>query len=198
MSLNFQYNKIALKELERAIKLRYAALPTIRSKESALRFEIKKQSEILNTKMHALQKAILKTEAFSGMWSEWPQNIIRIKKVHTRKEKFAGVAYPVLLDIEFTIESYALAMQSLWIAEGMQIMKTLATQQIETDILKQKIQILTAERKRTTQKLNLYEKVQIPEFEEAKRKIKRYLEDEDNLAKASQKLLKNKLEKEQQ
>lgn len=198
MSLNFQYNKIALKELERAIKLRYAALPTIRSKESALRFEIKKQSEILKIKLQELQNALLKTEAFSGIWIEWPHNILQVKKIHTRKEKFAGVAYPVLQDIDFSISTSALIMQPLWIAEGLQIMKTIATQQIETDILRQKIQILTAERKRTTQKLNLYEKVQIPEFEEAKRKIKRYLEDEDNLAKASQKLLKTKLEKEQQ
>jgi V/A-type H+-transporting ATPase subunit D len=49
-------------------------------------------------------------------------------------------------------------------------------------------------RKKTTQKVNLYEKVQIPAFEDAILKIKRYLEDEENLSKASQKILKSRFE----
>lgn len=47
-------------------------------------------------------------------------------------------------------------------------------------------------RKRTTQKVNLYEKVQIPAYEDAIRKIKRFLEDEENLAKSAQKIVKNR------
>jgi len=41
--------------------------------------------------------------------------------------------------------------------------------------------------------VNLYEKVQIPEYKEAIRKIKRFLEDDENLSKSSQKILKMKL-----
>jgi V/A-type H+-transporting ATPase subunit D len=47
-------------------------------------------------------------------------------------------------------------------------------------------------RKKTTQKVNLYEKVQIPGYEDAIRKIERYLEDEENLAKAAQKIVKKR------
>jgi V/A-type H+-transporting ATPase subunit D len=54
--------------------------------------------------------------------------------------------------------------------------------------------ILEQVRKKTTQKVNLYEKVQIPAFEEAILKIKRFLEDEENLSKAAQKILKDRLE----
>jgi V/A-type H+-transporting ATPase subunit D len=50
-------------------------------------------------------------------------------------------------------------------------------------------------RKKTTQKVNLFEKVQIPGYEEAIRKIKRYLEDEENLSKSSQKIMRARLEK---
>ena len=38
----------------------------------------------------------------------------------------------------------------------------------------------------------LYEKVQIPGYQEAIRKIKRYMEDEENLSKASQKIVKQR------
>ena len=44
-------------------------------------------------------------------------------------------------------------------------------------------------RKKTTQKVNLFEKVQIPGYEDAILKIKRYLEDEENLSKSSQKIM---------
>jgi V/A-type H+/Na+-transporting ATPase subunit D len=52
--------------------------------------------------------------------------------------------------------------------------------------------LLDHARKKTTQKVNLYEKVQIPGYEEAILKIKRFLEDEENLDKSSQKIVKNR------
>ena len=48
----------------------------------------------------------------------------------------------------------------------------------------------------TTQKVNLFEKVQIPGFQDAIRKIKRFMEDEENLSKSSQKIVKSKREAE--
>jgi V/A-type H+-transporting ATPase subunit D len=51
-------------------------------------------------------------------------------------------------------------------------------------------------RKKTTQKVNLFEKVQIPGFQDAIRKIKRFMEDEENLSKSSQKIVKSKREAE--
>ena len=56
----------------------------------------------------------------------------------------------------------------------------------------EKARILDYQRKKTTQKVNLYEKVQIPGYQEAIRKIKRYMEDEENLSKASQKIVKQR------
>jgi len=56
-----------------------------------------------------------------------------------------------------------------------------------------KTAILEYARKKTTQKVNLYEKVQIPEYRESILRIKRFLEDEENLAKSSQKILKARM-----
>jgi len=47
-------------------------------------------------------------------------------------------------------------------------------------------------RKKTTQKVNLFEKVQIPGYQDAILKIKRYMEDEENLSKSSQKIVKTR------
>jgi V/A-type H+-transporting ATPase subunit D len=52
--------------------------------------------------------------------------------------------------------------------------------------------LLDYARKKTTQKVNLYEKVQIPGYEAAIMKIKRFLEDEENLSKSSMKIVKKR------
>ena len=63
---------------------------------------------------------------------------------------------------------------------------------IESEIYLEKMRLLEFARKKTTQKVNLYEKVQIPGYKEAILKIKRFMEDEENLSKASQKIVKNR------
>ena len=63
---------------------------------------------------------------------------------------------------------------------------------IEREFSAEKLNLLEYARKKTTQKVNLFEKVQIPGYEDAIRKIKRFMEDEENLSKASQKIVKGK------
>jgi V/A-type H+-transporting ATPase subunit D len=66
---------------------------------------------------------------------------------------------------------------------------------VEREFVLAKLGLLEHARKKTTQKVNLFEKVQIPGFQEAVRKIKRFMEDEENLSKSSQKILKALQEK---
>ena len=66
---------------------------------------------------------------------------------------------------------------------------------IEFEVYNRKMELLDHARRKTTQKVNLYEKVQIPGYEDAIRKIKRFMEDEENLSKSSQKIMKSHQEK---
>jgi V/A-type H+-transporting ATPase subunit D len=45
MAIKFQYNKTSLQLLEKQLKVRVRALPTIKSKESALRMEVKRTKD---------------------------------------------------------------------------------------------------------------------------------------------------------
>ncbi|HCC31021.1 MAG TPA: V-type ATP synthase subunit D, partial [Marinilabiliales bacterium] len=45
MALKFQYNKTELQKIEKQLKQRYKALPTLKNKESALRAEVKKYKD---------------------------------------------------------------------------------------------------------------------------------------------------------
>ena len=69
-------------------------------------------------------------------------------------------------------------------------MQELSRLGIESEVYQEKSRILDFQRRKTTQKVNLYEKVQIPGYQEAIRKIKRFMEDEENLSKAASKIVK--------
>ena len=44
--IKFQYNKTSLQNLDKQLKMRVRARPTIKNKESALRSEVKKAKEV--------------------------------------------------------------------------------------------------------------------------------------------------------
>ena len=79
-----------------------------------------------------------------------------------------------------------------WFPKGIAILKSPAEIIIEKEFFQRKMLLLDYARRKTTQKVNLYEKVQIPDYQEAILKIKRFLEDEENLSKSAQKIVKKR------
>jgi len=196
MAIKFQFNKTSLNELNKQLKMRTRALPTIKNKESALRLEVQKAKEQANTLAAELEDLISSYTYMSGLWNEFEPDLIRVKDVRLSSVKIAGVNIPVLEEVLFDIRKYNLFSSPVWYADGLQILKTLANTGIKYEFYLQKMNLLDHARKKTTQKVNLYEKVQIPGYSEAIRKIKRFLEDEDNLSKSAQKIVKKRQEEE--
>jgi V/A-type H+-transporting ATPase subunit D len=193
MALKFQYNKTFLQQLNKGLKVRENALPTLVAKESALRLEVKKAREAVNAVEKQLKEEYgAQTDTFR-FWSEFPQDLVAVKGVDVDIKKIAGVKTPVLRDVNFVVERYSAFSRPAWVPSGVEALKNIARLTIAAELAKKKVEILEYARKKTTQKVNLYEKVQIPEYQEAIRKIKRFMEDEDNLSKSSQKILKAKI-----
>ena len=197
MAIKFQYNKTALQSLDKQLKVRLRALPTLQNKEAALRLEVKKAKdeaekldEKLGEKMKAYEKAM-------DLWEEFDNSLVKVDDVELSVKKIAGVKTPVLDDVKFEIAEFSVFNKPVWYLDGIDIVKQLAKIAIEREVFMRKMELLDYARKKTTQKVNLYEKVQIPGFEDAILKIKRFLEDEENLSKASQKIVKARLEKQQ-
>ena len=114
------------------------------------------------------------------------------KGCKTGNEKIAGVKTPVFEGVEFDIASFSIFSQPKWFLDGMTLVKELAAKGIEREFFARKVILLDYARKKTTQKVNLFEKVQIPGYDDAIRKIKRFLEDEENLSKSAQKIVKSR------
>lgn len=193
MAIKFQYNKTYLQQLNKELKVRVNALPTLQAKESALRLEVKKAKDEVKTADAALAKVEKELAEINRLWPEFPPGILTIADVVLDIKKIAGVKTPVFMGVKFSVNKFSLFSLPSWIPSGVDLMKRVAELRIKIEVAKKKVEILEYARKKTTQKVNLYEKVQIPEYQESILKIKRYLEDDDNLSKSSQKILKTRM-----
>ena len=192
MAVKFQYNKTSLNELGKQLKVRQRALPTLQNKESALRLEVRKAKDESERLVADLEAALQRYDYLAALWNEFEPGLIAITDVELYTKKVAGVKTPALGEIQYEIRPFNAFVKPAWFADGVAILKELSRLGIESEVYQEKARILDYQRKKTTQKVNLYEKVQIPGYQEAIRKIKRYMEDEENLSKASQKIVKGR------
>ncbi|MDR1814793.1 MAG: V-type ATP synthase subunit D [Tannerella sp.] len=189
MAIRFQYNKTSLQGLEKQLKIRERALPTIKSKENALRLEVKRTRDEMTALEEKLERDIRSYEYMTALWTEFDPSLISVRNVALSTRKIAGVVAPVLDDIAFDVKPFSLFGNPSWFYDGIDVLKKLASTGIEAEFTGLKLSMLERARRKTTQKLNLFEKVQIPGYKEAILKIKRFMEDEESLAKSSQKIM---------
>lgn len=192
MAIKFQFNKTSLNELNKQLKVRKRALPTLKNKESALRIEVKKAKQRSEELLAQLDSSLKQYEYLAALWNEFEPNLISVKDVILDTVKVAGVRTPELKEVIYEVKPFDLFAKPLWFSDGVTILKQLAQLGIESEVYTAKSKLLDYQRKKTTQKVNLYEKVQIPGYNEAILKIKRFIEDEENLSKASQKIVKTR------
>lgn len=195
MAIKFQYNKTSLQQIEKNLKMRQRTLPIIKSKETALRLEVKKSKEEADELEEKLQRQIAGYEKMYALWGEFDTSLVSLQDVELDVKKIAGVRVPVLNNISLAVKPFGLFSAPKWYFDGINLLQGLAKTAVEREFVTAKLHLLERARKKTTQKVNLFEKVQIPGFQEAVRKIKRFMEDEENLSKSSQKILKSLQEK---
>jgi V/A-type H+-transporting ATPase subunit D len=195
MSIKFQYNKTSLQQLDKQLKIRVRTLPIIKNKESALRMEVKRCKAEAQELEKRLEIQIRDYEAMFALWNEFDPTLLSVKDVRLSVKKIAGVRVPMLDNVDFEIRPFSMFNAPKWYFDGIHILKLLSGTAIEREFTIIKLKQLEHARKKTTQKVNLFEKVQIPGYQDALRKIKRFMEDEENLSKSSQKILKSQQEK---
>ena len=198
MAIKYQFNKTSLTALGKQLKVRQKALPTLKNKESALRMEVKRAKQRSDELLAELDKALSSYRNIAALWNEFTPGLIAVEDVVLETVKIAGIKTPALKEVIYKVKPFSLFSEPQWYAQGVTILKNLARIGIESEIYLEKKNRIDFARKKTTQKVNLYEKVQIPGYQEAIRKIKRYMEDEENLSKAGQKIVKTRHQQEEE
>ena len=196
MAINYQFNKTSLQALEKDLKMRQRTLPTLQSKESALRLEVKRAKDEIKALDEEVDRRIKDYDQMLALWGEFDTSLIHVDDVRMSIKKIAGVRVPILEEVVYSTKEFSIFSSPKWFADGFNQLKAIADVGIRQEFVRRKVELLDYARKKTTQKVNLFEKVQMPGYQDAIRKIKRFMEDEENLSKSSQKIVKSKREAE--
>ncbi len=189
---SIQYNKTFLLQMQGDVQERYNALPVLQSKEAALRLKVRQVTARIKELDSERDKLRQSLSGLDRLWSEFP-DVVRVEKIEFEQKKLASVNVMMIKNIVFGEEDFSLFSHPAWFLRGVEVVKEFIRLELAKINQEQILAAVDYARRKTTQKVNLYEKVQIPFFEEAIRKIKRYLEDVENLSKAGQKVIKTRI-----
>ena len=123
-------------------------------------------------------------------------NLIRIDRVERSVGNIAGVNIPVFKELSFQPITYDLNDYPLWVDQALESLRDVSRFDALISTLEQQVKLLSRELRTTSQRVNLFEKVKIPEAKENIRKIGIYLGDQQTAAVVRGKIAKNKMVKE--
>ena len=192
----FKLNKTELKKLRDALRRYERFLPTLQLKKQQLQMEILHQMNLLKKKEHLYSQKRELILSWAGILGEAPEDLkawLTPKNVITTTRNIAGVDLPVFSQVEFPLVEYDLFLMPLWMDSAIDMLKDLIILREEINVVQRGIEILKRELRITTQRVNLFEKVKIPETKEAIRVIKIFLGDQMANAVGLAKIAKNKI-----
>ncbi|MFA6688704.1 MAG: V-type ATP synthase subunit D [Sphaerochaetaceae bacterium] len=123
------------------------------------------------------------------------EHLVQIDRVVKARGNIAGVSIPVFKELTFKPIAYDLHEYPLWVDTGIASLRDVARYDALIATLEQQISLLGKELRTTSQRVNLFEKVKIPESKENIRRIGIYLGDQQTAAVVRGKIAKKKLVK---
>jgi V/A-type H+-transporting ATPase subunit D len=190
-----KFTKNELKKQKDALKRFLRYLPTLMLKKQQLQMEIRKieaQQVEFRHKRELRFQEILHWIAVFGENVAFDE-LLSVATLETEVGNIAGVDIPVFKDIRFEVASYDLFELPLWVDTAVEKVQELASLDARISILKKQAELLGEELRITSQRVNLFEKVKIPETRENIRMIQIYLGDEETAAVVRGKIAKKKL-----
>ena len=122
------------------------------------------------------------------------ENLVRPSHVECGQENIAGVTVPVFRDLRFEEILYDVADYPLWVDTAAVRLREIARLDALAKTLRRQVELLEKELRSTAQRVNLFEKVKIPEAKENIRVIGIYLGDQQTSAVVRGKIAKKKLQ----
>lgn len=119
-------------------------------------------------------------------------SILKLKEVVTEEGNIAGVPIPVFKEVQTEIKDYDLFMTPFWVDEAVVALTIQISLRAEIEVLSEQRRCISDELRATSQRVNLFEKVKIPECRENIRVIKIFLGDEQTASVARGKIAKRR------
>ena len=189
--------KNELKVQKDTLKMYRRYLPTLILKKQQLQTEIR----TIEAKAKAVRKEKLELEKGFGDWiavfseeSAFPKGIITVSNIRKGKGNIAGVDIPTYEGADFGRGDYDFYSTPLWVDIAANHIERAISLDLEAEVLDEQVRLLEAELLVTSQRVNLFEKVKIPETEKNIKKISIYLADQQVSAVVRSKISKRKID----
>ena len=186
--------KNALKAERDSLKRYQRYLPTLLLKKQQLQMEMRTlQAKVLakRDEEDALRKSIA---GWIGLYAEpieWDK-YISVKEIRQGEGNIAGVEIPLFDGVDFNVTIPDFFTTPAWLDEGIRSLQGLISLRLERRVLEKQYELLSDELRSTSQRVNLFEKVKIPEAKENIRTINIFLSDQQISGVARSKLAKGK------
>ena len=189
--------KNELKNQRDSLKRFERYLPTLQLKKQQLQMEVRQMREAiisLDVQMADVTKRSEQSIAlFGGNDAPALDSLIKVVSWNVGTRNIAGTDVPVFESIEFEDAGYDLFTTPIWFDDAIDVVKSAIELGLRKRLLEEALQLLEQELRVVTQRVNLFEKVMIPNARENIRVINIYLGDQQTAAVVRGKISKKKL-----
>jgi V/A-type H+-transporting ATPase subunit D len=192
-----KHTKNELKAQNEALSRYQRFLPMLQLKKQQLQAEIQAVDTLLDARQAAFDSAMEGLSKWSALFSEPVDlsSLLTLDGIETETGNIAGVRIPIFKSILVTRSPLDLFTTPTWLDDAQDALCSLMELRAEIDVLNDQRRLIGEELRTTSQRVNLFEKVKIPECQENIRFIKIFLGDEQTAAVARGKLAKKRSEK---
>jgi V/A-type H+-transporting ATPase subunit D len=188
--------KSELKRQRELLKRFQRYLPTLQLKKQQLQAEVRRVEMAVEELEKEQTQFRRELQSWIGLFAEdlpladW----LEVKRLEIGTQHVAGVDVPVLEQLEIAENCPNRLEQPVWVDDGLAALRRQIELGAKLEILGQQLELLEAELRTTSQRVNLFEKVKIPESKDNIRIIRIALGDEQVAGVARGKLAKKKQE----
>ena len=192
-----KYTKTEQKNQQDALKQFRRFLPTLQLKKQQLQLEVRQSVERIEANREAMTNLSRKLSALFSFFSDRSEaeffvSKVEISQVIAGTANIAGISIPVFERVDFAPLEWDLLETPWHTDECIAALKEMISLRAAGRILEKQYALLLAELVTTTQRVNLFEKVKIPECKENIRRIRIYMSDQETSAVARSKIAKKK------
>ncbi len=189
--------KNELKKQKDALKRFLHYLPTLQLKKQQLQAEILKIQKAIDDMEGEISRFRQSLEKWVEVFAENLDlaGILKVKEVAVSLGNIAGIDIPVFEKVVFEEKDYDFMKYPLWVDFGLKTVKEAVSLEQKRKILQEQLRLVKEELRVTTQRVNLFEKVKIPQTNENIRKIRIYLGDLQTASVVRGKIAKAKIQR---
>jgi V/A-type H+/Na+-transporting ATPase subunit D len=188
-------NKTVLKQQRDQLAMFQRFLPSLDLKRQQLVADFKRaKTTLLETEQEI--DALLDSQhglfSLLGTSEQDLSGLVSVKELIINEENVLGVRLPVLDQVRFHVKEYSMLAKPFWVDFLVEFLQAMATLRLRRDVEQTRVTRLHDAVRRITQRVNLFEKVLIPQAERGIQRIKIHLADTERAAVVRSKIAKAK------